>query len=41
MRKEKGTGYFSTSFRGLSSSPQHRRETVRNMKKSSLSPFPI
>ena len=27
-RKEKGTGYFFTSFRGPSSSPQHRRETV-------------
>ncbi len=27
--EEKGTGYFSPSFRGPSSSPQHRREIVR------------
>ena len=30
--EEKGTGYFSTSFRVPSSSPQHRREAVPTSK---------
>jgi len=39
-REEKGTGYFSTSFRVSSSSPQHRRKTVREVwEKTSLSPY--
>lgn len=29
IRKENGTGYFPTSFRVPSASPQHGRETVR------------
>lgn len=29
--EENGTGYISTSFRGLSTSPQHRREIVREV----------
>jgi len=38
--QEKGTGYFSTSFLDLSSSPQHGRETVREVcEKSSLSHY--
>ena len=34
--QEKGTGYFSTSFRGPSSSPQHRRKTVPTSKTLSI-----
>ena len=38
IEEEKGTGYFSTSFRGPS--PQHRRKIVREVReKSSLSPY--
>ena len=39
VRDEKGTGYFSTSFRGLFSSPQHRREPVREVRENSSLPL--